>query len=311
MTERMRSDAQAFLDCLYDEQRRAASYPFTDAERFRWQYTPGRRNGLSLADMEPNQRERAMGLVDAGLSASGAETARGIIALEPVLRRLEEAQGRADFERRDPARYWFSVFGDPASAEAWGWRLGGHHLCLHFTEVDEDVAVTPLFFGANPAQVPDGPQRGMRLLAAEEDLARALVRGLDDEQRATAVVSAEAPADILTGNAVRPEIAAAPTGIGYTTLRPDQQRLMGDLLEVYLGRVRERPPVSPERLTFAWAGSTEPGQGHYYALRGEHFLVEYDNTQNGANHVHTVWRDSRRDWGEDLLAAHYRAAHDS
>jgi hypothetical protein len=307
----MRSETQAFLDCLYDEQRVAASYPFSGAERFLWQYTPGPRKGLPLADMEPGQRERAMNLVEAALSVSGAETARGIIALEPVLRRLEEAQDRAGFERRDPERYWFSVFGDPASTEAWGWRLGGHHLCLHFTVVDDEVAVTPLFLGANPARVPDGPQRGLRLLAAEEDRGRALVRGLDDDQRATAVVFAEAPTDILTGNAVRAEIAAVPTGIGYSSLRPDQQPLMADLLEVYLGRVRERPPVSPDRLTFAWAGSTEPGQGHYYALRGEHFLVEYDNTQNGANHVHTVWRDSRRDWGEDLLEAHYRAAHDS
>lgn len=311
MTGRMRAEAQAFLDCLYDEQRDAATYHFTDNERFRWQYTPGPRNGLSLKGMEPAQRERALSLVDAGLSAGGAETVRGIMALEPVLRRLEETQGRPGSERRDPEHYWFSVFGDPASADAWAWRLGGHHLCLHFTVVGEEVAVTPLFFGANPARVPDGPQRGLRLLAAEEDVARALVRGLDEEQRATAVVSPEAPSDILTGNAVRAQVAAAPTGVAYSTLRPDQQRLMVDLLEVYLGRVRERPPVSPERLTFAWAGSTEPGEGHYYALRGEHFLVEYDNTQNGANHVHTVWRDARRDWGEDLLAGHYRDAHRS
>lgn len=311
MTERMRAEAQAFLEGLYDEQRLTASYPFTAAERFRWMYTPGPRNGLALADMEPAQRERAMGLVDAGLSASGAETARGIMALEPVLRRLEEAQGRPGSERRDPGHYWFSVFGDPGSGDAWGWRLGGHHLCLHFTVVGEHVTVTPLFFGANPARVPDGAQRGLRLLAAEEDLARALVRGLDEEQRTTGVVSGEPPTDILTGNAVRAEIAAVPTGIAYPHLRPDQQQLMAALVEVYLGRVRQRSPVSLEPLTFAWAGSTEPGEGHYYALRGTHFLVEYDNTQNGANHVHTVWRDLRRDWGEDLLAAHYRTAHDS
>jgi len=123
------------------------------------------------------------------------------------------------------------------------------------------------------------------------------------------VVSSEAPSDILTGNAVRAEIAAVPSGLGYPALRPEQQRLLAELVDVYLDRVRHRPPVPLQTLTFAWAGSTEPGQGHYYALRGEHFLVEYDNTQNGANHVHTVWRDSRRDWGEDLLAAHYRSAH--
>lgn len=308
MTGDMRAEAQAFVESLYDEQRGAASFDFTDQERYRWQYTPGPRRGLPLADMEPLQRERAMGLVDAALSTRGAETARGIMELEPILRRLEEQTGRPGFERRDAEAYWFSVFGDP-SADVWGWRLGGHHLCLHFTVVGEDVAVTPLFFGANPARVPTGPREGTRLLAAEEDLARALVRGLDDEQRGIAVVSPEAPLDILTGNAVRAEVAAVPTGIGYPTLGAEQQRLLAELVDVYLGRVRQRPHVQRETLTFAWAGSTEPGEGHYYAVRGEHFLVEYDNTQNDANHVHTVWRDSRRDWGEDLLATHYRSAH--
>ena len=177
----MRAEAQAFVESLYDEQRSAASYDFTDQERHRWQYTPGPRNGLPLADLEPPQRERAMGLVDAALSTRGAETARGIMALEPILGSLEEEEGRPGFERRDAEAYWFSVFADPASADVWGWRLGGHHLCLHFTVVGEDVAVTPLFFGANPARVPSGPMQGTRLLAAEEDLARALVRGLDDE----------------------------------------------------------------------------------------------------------------------------------
>jgi len=306
----MRAEAEAFLGSLDREQRATATYDLSDGERFRWQYTPGRRGGLCLADMAHHQRELAMRLLDTGLSDSGARTARGIMALEPILRALEERAGRAGHERRNPEHYWFSIFGAP-TGEAWAWRLGGHHLCLHFTVAADDVAVTPLFFGANPARVPEGPEAGMRLLAAEEDLARTLVHSLDEGQRADAVVSAEAPADILTGNAVRAEVAAVPTGVGYDTLDADQQRLVTRLASVYLRRVRQPPAIAPEQLTFAWAGSTEPGQGHYYALRAGAFLVEYDNTQNGANHVHTVWRDLRRDWGEDLLAGHYRAAHQS
>lgn len=306
----MRTEAEAFLGCLASGQRHAATYALADEERYRWEYTPGPRGGLCLADMTAEQRELAMRLLDAGLSETGAETTRGIIALEPVLRLLEQRAGRPGYERRDPGHYWFSVFGDPGG-DAWAWRVGGHHLCLHFTVVGEQVAVTPLFFGANPARVPEGPRAGMRPLAAEEDLARALVRGLDEGQRAQAVVSEEPPADILTGNAVRAEVAAVPTGIGFSALGPDQRRLLTELARVYLGRVRRPPPVSLERLSFAWAGATEPGRGHYYALRAGDLLVEYDNTQNGANHVHTVVRDLRRDWGEDLLAAHYRAAHRS
>ncbi|HEX6516024.1 MAG TPA: DUF3500 domain-containing protein [Nocardioidaceae bacterium] len=305
----MRAEAEAFLSCLYGGQRELTTYDFTDDERYRWKYTPGPRGGLALADMERAQREQAMRLVESGLSASGAVTARNVMMLETVLRALEEEAGRPGAERRQPEHFWFTVFGDPSS-DRWAWRVGGHHLCLHFTLVGDEVAVTPLFFGAHPARVPDGEHAGLRTLAEEEDLARELVRGLDESQRATAVASPEPPSDILTKNQVRAEVAAVPTGIGYGSLREDQQQLLARLVEVYRGRVRRPPPVPLEELTFVWAGSFEPGEGHYYAIRGGSFLVEYDNTQDGANHIHTVWRDLHRDWGEDLLAAHYREAHD-
>lgn len=305
----MRAEAAAFLDSLYDGQRAVACYDLADPERHRWQYTPGPRGGLPLRDMDPTQRELAMALIASGLSARGADTARAIMALEPVLRAIEERAGRPGSERRDPLHYWFSIFGDPAGDDPWAWRVGGHHLCLHVTVVAGEHRVTPLFFGANPARVPDGPDAGLRLLGPEEDLARALLASLDEEQRSKAVVSAEAPSDILAGNAVRAEIAAVPTGLPFTDLGAQQRDRFAALVGHYLGRVRRPPDIDLETLTFAWAGGTAPGQGHYYAVRGERFLLEYDNTQNDANHVHSVWRDLDRDWGDDLLAAHYRQAH--
>ncbi|HET6626700.1 MAG TPA: DUF3500 domain-containing protein [Nocardioidaceae bacterium] len=304
----MRAEASAFLDSLYDGQREVATYDRTDPERRRWQYTPGARGGLALQDMNPAQRDRAMALVDAGLSTRGARTARAIMDLEPVLKALEERQGRPGSERRDPQHYWFAVFGDPHASQ-WGWRVGGHHLSLHFTMVGERASVTPLFFGANPARVPDGPHEGQRVLAAEEDLARELLASLDPARRARAVVSDDAPRDILTGNAVRAQITAVPTGVDYASLDAGSQTALRRLVDHYRGRVTEPPPVDLERVTFAWAGSTGPGKGHYYAVRTDTFLLEYDNTQNDANHVHTVWRDLARDWGDDLLAGHYRAEH--
>ncbi len=305
----MRAAARALLDSLYDGQRHVATYDFVDPERQRWQYTPGPRGGLALEDMEDAQRGAAMALLDAGLSTRGAHTARAIMDLEPVLKALEEAQGRPGAERRNREHYWFSVFGDPSVDGPWGWRVGGHHLCLHFTLVGDRVSVTPLFFGANPARVPDGPEVGLRVLAAEEDLARDLLATLDETQRAQAVVSPEAPSDILTGNAVRAEIAAVPSGIAFGSLGSAQRSALTRLVGHYLGRVVQPPGVDLERVTFAWAGSTAVGQGHYYAVRAGTLLIEYDNTQNDANHVHTVWRDVARDWGEDLLADHYRHAH--
>jgi hypothetical protein len=315
----VRAAAKAFLDSLYDGRGDdgrgddgrgdAATYDFADPERHRWQYTPGPRGGLALEDMDEPQREHAMALLDTGLSERGVRTARAIMDLEPVLRALEETQGRPGAERRNRDHYWFSVFGDPTGRAPWGWRVGGHHLCLHFTVVADAVAVTPLFFGANPARVPSGSEAGLRVLAAEEDLARDLLRILDDAQRAQAVVSPEAPSDILTGNAVRAEIGAVPTGVRFTDLAALQRLAFTRLVGHYRARVRRPPTVDLEEATFAWAGSTEPGDGHYYAVRAGTFLIEYDNTQNDANHVHTVWRDRARDWGEDLLAEHYQRSH--
>ena len=305
----MRAEARAFLDSLHDGQRDAATYDLTDPERYRWKYTPGPRGGLALEDMDGAQRDLAMALLDAGLSTWGAQTARAVMDLEPILKEIEEDTGRPGSARRNPEHYWFSVFGDPATDRPWGWRVGGHHLCLHFTVVDDRTSVTPLFFGANPARVPRGPHEGLRVLGPEEDLARALVTNLDASQRARAVVSAEAPNDILTGNAVRAEIAAVPTGVDFASLDPAGQGGFSRLVDHYLGRVAQPPTLDLDGLSFAWAGATEPGEGHYYAVRGDTFLIEYDNTQNDANHVHTVWRDLARDWGEDLLAEHYRRSH--
>jgi Protein of unknown function (DUF3500) len=305
----MRDEAVAFLRSLSDRQRAAAAYDFTDPERYRWQYTPGRRGGVALSEMDETQRGLAMALLEAGLSPEGARTANGIIRLETVLREVEKAAGRPSYQRRDPDHFWFSVFGDPTGTVPWGWRVGGHHLCVHVTVVADRFTVTPLFFGANPARIPHGPDRGVRLLGPEEELARTFLGTLDDSARAQAIVSDQAPSDILTGNAVRAEIAAVPAGLDCSTLDDGPRAALAALLDRYLSRVPSPPAIDPRGVSFVWAGSPQPGQGHYYAVRAGDLLLEYDNTQNDANHVHTVWRDRRRDWGEDLLAAHYHQAH--
>jgi uncharacterized protein DUF3500 len=299
----------AFLRSLTDAQRKAALFRFDDQERLRWQYTPGRRGGLSLKDMNASQRDRAMALVESALSPSGASTAREIMNRETILRRLEERVDDPGSGRREPERYYFSVFGSPSSSRPWAWRVGGHHLCLHFTVVADAVVSTPLFFGANPARLPNRHKGARRLLAPEEERARELLASLDGGQRRRAVVSSAQPADILTGNAARAEIVRVPIGIGYGELSPHQQRRFGALVSTYIARVRHPVEVDLEELSFAWAGSTEVGGGHYYAVRGSTFIIEYDNTQNDANHIHTVWRDAAADWGADLLATHYLDFH--
>jgi hypothetical protein len=243
----------------------------------------------------------------------GYGKAVGVIQLEEVLRRLETF----GFSR-DPENYAFTVFGTPGAAGPWGWRVEGHHLSLNFTLVPgRPVAVTPAFLGANPAEVPSGPRKGLRVLAAEQDLGRALVRSLTDGQRARTVIATQSLGDIVTGPG-RADSLATPVGLPLADMTGEQRSLAVQLIEAYarnlrselaeheLGRMRE---AGLERVHFAWAGPLDAGRAHYYRLHGPTLLVEFDNTQNNANHIHSVWHDPRRDFGQDLLRAHYERGH--
>jgi hypothetical protein len=316
---RMAEAASRFLESLSGEQRAVAQFPFAGDERYVWNYTPVDREGLRLKEMTPEQRAAALALFDSGLSARGARQAQQIIALEPILREAERLAGVVNSWHRDPERYAFSVFGEPGGDAPWGWRAGGHHIGVHFTVVDgELVAPTPLFFGTNPAEVRHGPETGLRVLAAEEDLARALLSSLAPAQRAIAVVDPVAPGDILTKNYRQLELDLPPAGIRYAGLSGEQRERLVRLIRHYIDRTADDLAANAweriargglEGVTFAWAGPEERGKGHYYAVKGTTFLIEYDNTQNDANHIHSVWRDAANDWGEDLLAAHYAVAH--
>lgn len=326
----MRSDTSAiagriavavrrWLDGLDPGQRSAAVNAFDAPERFVWDYRPGPRRGLSLAEMDGPQRATALAILDASLSERGAGEVRSIIALEPTLGELERRAGRSNWARRDPDRYWFAVFGEPGDPAPWSWRIGGHHLAIQATIADGRViGSVPSFMGANPATVPDGPFAGSRAIDGEEMLARALLASLSPEQRRVAVVDPVSPPDIRSGNDRRADLREVPEGIAHHQLDASQRDGLERLIRHYLDRAgSEIAEVDWDRIreaglgpiTFAWAGSDQPGRGHYYAIRGRRLLIEYDNTQDGANHIHAVWRDPTNDWGEDLLAAHYRASH--
>ncbi|HEY6058877.1 MAG TPA: DUF3500 domain-containing protein, partial [Candidatus Limnocylindrales bacterium] len=227
--------------------------------------------------------------------------------------------GRGNWTRRESGRYWLAVYGDPGGSDPWGWRLEGHHVSVRSTVADgRIVGVTPCFLGANPATVPGGPLAGRRTLDGEESLARALLAAMSAKERSIAVVDPFAPPEILSGTGRRADPRGLPSGIRRDQLGASAQAALDRLIGHYLGRVAAEVDEAAwariresrvDEITFAWAGGEQSGQGHYYAIRGPRLLIEYDNTQNGANHIHSVWRDPTNDWGDDLLAAHFRAAH--
>lgn len=311
----MADAASAFLSTLKDGQRARAVLPLTDPERENWHFFPKARQGLPLRDMDARQRAAATGLLASALSARGLEKSTNIMQLESILREIE---GPAAQGRRDSGLYYFTIFGEPDPRGTWGWRVEGHHLSLNFTIVKGGFfAVTPSFLGANPAKVQRGPQQGLRVLAAEEDLARNLVKSLTESQRTKAIIRAQAPADIITG-AQRHVTPLETAGIRMPDLTSSQRDQLMELIREYVFRHRRElaeddlnkiKQAGEDRIQFAWAGGLEPGEGHYYRVQGPTFLLEYDNTQNQANHIHTVWRDFENDFGQDLLRQHYDQAH--
>jgi len=317
--QRITDSVRSWLGGLDDAQRAAATFPFVTPERFDWSYLPGPRNGLRIGDMRPEQRAASEAIVASALSKRSAAEVAAIMALETVLGELERANGRDGWIRRDPDLYWFTVFGSPGEAAPWSLRIEGHHVSINVAVAgDEVVGFTPSFLGANPAVVPSGPRAGARLLAGEEELGRAMLFELTPSERAAAVTGDQAPADILSGTERLAELRSVPVGIRHADLGAARQAALERLIRHYLGRLRpDLESVAWSRIvdaglgevTFAWAGSDAPGRGHYYAVRGPSFVIEYDNTQNGANHIHSVWRDLENDWGDDALAAHVRMDH--
>lgn len=303
----------AFLAALEGDKRRRAMLPFDSPERVNWHYVPRRREGLPLKAMAEAERAAAQQLLRSALSAAGYRKAIDIMRLEEVLRQIE----LFPFSR-DSENYAFSVFTTAGAPFPLGWRVEGHHLSLNFTLVNaSEGALTPAFMGANPAEVQAGPLKGLRVLAQEQELAFALVHRLDPGQRQKTLLRAQAFGDIISGPKRSDELKS-PAGLPWAALTPAQREGAMRLLEAYVRNMRHDiadvqlrglHEAGIDRIHFAWAGSLEAGQPHYYRLHGPTLLIEYDNTQNDANHIHAVWHDLRNDFGVDLLRAHYETGH--
>lgn len=309
----MSDAAIAFLNSLTPEQKTKATYEFKDDERFDWHFIPKPRKGLPLREMTSTQKKLAHALLAAGLSQRGYMKAVSIMSLEDILRTIE----KDTTGRRDPDGYFFTVFGEPSEKGTWGYRVEGHHVSQNYTVVNGKVSGSPSFFGDNPQKILDGPRAGFRALAKEEDLGREVIESLNATQKQTAIVDATAYKDIFTMASRKAALAGQPNGLQVSKMNAHQKQLLQDLLDEYCYNMPEQLAQSREEqikksgdnLYFAWAGGTEVGQGHYYRIQSPYFLIEFDDTQDHANHIHSVWRDYNGDFGLDLLKQHYETSH--
>ena len=306
--------ARQFLASLTPEQRAKAAFAFEDQERVNWFFIPIVRKGLTLKEMTPAQRQKAEALLQTVVTAKGLAQIHHIQNdLEPFLKSIEAANNP---NNRDPELYYFSVFGTPGERDPWGWRFEGHHVSLNITVANGVMtAWTPDFRGSNPAEVMQGPLQGLRVLASEEDMGFALLHSLDAQQKPVAVLQTAAPREIVTGNKHRVE-PLSPEGLPAGRMTAAQKKMLRDLISAYgsrmvdevaAERMRRIDAAGFDKVTFAWAGADALHEGHYYRVQGPTFLIEFDNTQNNANHIHSVWRDFNGDFGEDVLKEHYAA----
>ncbi len=313
--------ANTFLGTLSEEIREKALFTYEDDERYNMNYVPMPRMGPTFHDFDETQKEAALELLKACMSQEGYEKTMEIRQLEKVLRSIENddtdkmPDGRP---RRDPLNYHFCIFGNPSPTENWGWRFEGHHVSLNFTS-DEGkiVSATPTFLGSNPAIVKTGEHRGKQVLKKESQLGFALVNSLSEDQLKTAKFSEKAPQEVITANH-REVGEIEKQGIAYADLSEAQKKIFDELLQVYVGNyifefsetlMAKIEKAGIENLLFAWAGGLKEGTPHYYRIHGPMLLIEFDNTQNDANHVHTVVRDLTNDYGGDILKRHYEMEH--
>ncbi len=319
--QQMAKAVSAFVKTLNADQKAEVMHPLADTLRYNWHFIPRDRLGLNLKRMSEPQRKAAMGMLEVVLSDEGYGKIKQVIDLENVLRVLESRP--PNDTRRDPENYSFLVYGDPAKKEPWGWRVEGHHISLHYTSVDGHVSFTPSFLGSNPGHVLiDVPQKGVRVLGEEEDMGYQLLNALNADQKKQVILAEKAPYEIFTTNQRKVTGLAKKEGLAMKDMTSAQQEIFKKLIGEYLNRyhvtlknqqMKQLNDAGMGNIYFAWMGDTSlkmgKGTGHYYRIHGPTILIEFDNTQNDGNHIHTVVRDLTDDFAEDLLKMHYEKSH--
>ncbi len=320
-SQNLAEKANTFLESLSEDLKSQAQFALQDEERFNMNYVPIDRKGPRFHDFNESQKTAALNLLKSSLSEEGFRKSKEIMSLEQILRVIENNENdkmRDGRHRRDPLNYHFSIFGDPTSGNPWGWRFEGHHLSLNFTSTDGKIrSATPTFFGTNPGVIEITGHKDKEVLKKETSLSFQLINSLSSEQKKEAIFAEVAPPEIITTTQRKIE-GFEQKGIFYNELTSDQQKMLIDLIDLYLNNYEHHfssdykgkiEKAGLEKLSFSWAGSLKPGTANYFCIQGPNLLIEYDNTQNNANHVHTVVRDPTNDYGEDTLKKHYEKDH--
>ncbi len=301
------SIANTFINSLDSVQKSKTVFPFDTMSRYDWHYVPASsvpRQGIAIRELDSIQKQNVYNLLKTYLSSNGYTRTQDIMNTEYLLKELEpNSKGRI------PENYFVAFYGNPGKDKTWGWKFGGHHLALNY-----ELAFAPFFFGVYPAVRTTNKDKEKNIFKDEEGLGFKLVNSLTQEQKLKAIFKLVPFVDVVTKNSHK-VVPFDTVGIIAKDLTLEQKHFLNQLIVTYLSnmptkiaKLRMKRIISEDfnQISFGWAGSTKVGEPHYYRIQGKTFLIELDNTQHNANHVHTVWRDFNGDYGIDLLKEHYK-----
>lgn len=312
---KMRNSLQEIIYNMHPEEKKLSLFSFEDKSRTFWHYIPIDRVGLSIEKATRKTVNRIFELLALLLSDTGYLLVEKIMNHEMILKSIEEKDGISRWPRSNQ-RYWFSIYGSPEDNRV-AWKFEGHHISINCLLIDHQIIITPLFWGANPANVKEGTNNGLRILSPIEDLARQLILSFNKQQLLKVLIEDNAPRDLLTTNQ-REIFLKKPSGIALNDMLLEQQKLFLKLINWYFNTTTKTLASSlltnmknsnSGSIYFAWAGGTSFGMPHYYCIQGSNMFIEYDCVQDNANHIHSVVRDSKKDFGDDILMQHRKTMH--
>ena len=316
--------AGAFLKALTPDQRSKTVFATDDDEWRKWMnqhfYV---RQGVSFEEMSASQRESAIGLLRASLSAKGLKLSRDIMRLNHTLGELNND----NFEEYGEWLYHLTVMGTPSPTEPWGWQLDGHHLIINYFVLGDQVVMTPLFVGSEPVTAAAGKFKGTTILQAEQAAGLAMIRALDEAQRQKAVIQVSKDGNNNLTEAFKDNVVLDYAGVKASELAPAQRAQLTGLIQLFVDNMKEghaKVRMSEVRghlddTHFAWVGGTDASAVFYFRIHSPVILIEFDH-QRPANlrhlakdprqptreHIHVVVRTPNgNDYGKDLLRQHY------
>jgi len=323
------TETKEFLNTLNQDELQLLNYNFNDTLRSKWTNLPvglAKRPGIKYGALSIESKIKFHHILSTLLSSQGYLKTTSIMQLDDILNKLYEdayAKKEIDDQLIEELRnlkwgydnYFVSLWGTLDEMSVWGIKFEGHHISLNLTVTGNKFSLTPLFLGSDPAEVHSSKYAGLRVLSKEEDYGFLLINALSDTQKSIATLTKEVPKDIITNPNFKGRLTDY-YGIKADKLTSEQQKILEYIIKEYIHNLEHEKAheylghiknSGIDSVYFAWIGSYEPQNNHYYIINGPGFIIEYDNVgfQNNGNHIHSIWREKGNDFGEDLLKKHY------